>query len=74
MIVKNEMANLPRCLASVAPFIDVWIIGDTGSTDGSQNFIRAFFAKLGIPGEIHEFPFIDFTQARNEAYDYKFQN
>ena len=69
MIVKNEMANLPRCLASVAPFIDVWIIGDTGSTDGSQNFIRAFFAKLGIPGEIHEFPFIDFTQARNEAYD-----
>ena len=53
MIVKNEMANIERCLESVAPFIDCWVIGDTGSTDGTQDFIRCFFADRGIPGELH---------------------
>ncbi|MGY3483167.1 glycosyltransferase involved in cell wall biosynthesis [Bradyrhizobium sp. USDA 4011] len=67
LIVKNEMANLERCLASVADHISCWVIGDTGSTDGTQQFIREFFARRGIPGELHEFPFNDFAQARNEA-------
>ncbi len=67
MIVKNEMANIERCLAAVAPHIACWVIGDTGSTDGTQDFIRDFFAARGIPGELHEFPFVDFGQARNEA-------
>ena len=67
MIVKNEMANLERCLRSVAPHIACWVIGDTGSTDGTQQYIRDFFAARGVPGEVHEFPFHDFAQARNEA-------
>jgi len=67
MIVKNEMANLERCLAAVAPYISCWIIADTGSTDGTQEFIRSFFAARSIPGELHSYPFIDFGQARNEA-------
>jgi glycosyltransferase involved in cell wall biosynthesis len=67
MIVKNEMANLERCLGAVAPHVSCWVIGDTGSTDGTQEFIRDFFAKLGIPGELHEFPFKNFGQARNDA-------
>ena len=45
------------------------MIGDTGSTDGTQELIRAFFAERNIPGELHEFPFEDFGQARNEALD-----
>ena len=67
MIVKNEMVNLERCLSSVADHIDCWVIGDTGSTDGTQDFIRAFFAKRGLPGELHSFPFVNFEQARNDA-------
>ena len=67
MIVKNETANLERCLSAVAPFLSCWVIGDTGSTDGTQAFILEFFAKRGIPGELHEFPFENFEQARNEA-------
>lgn len=67
MIVKSEMANLARCLGAVAPWISAWVIGDTGSTDGTQDFIRSFFAERGIPGELHSFPFENFAQARNEA-------
>jgi glycosyltransferase involved in cell wall biosynthesis len=69
MIVKNEMANLERCLSSVADHIDCWVIGDTGSTDGTQDFIHSFFAARKIPGELHSFPFHNFEQARNAGLD-----
>lgn len=69
MIVKNEMVNLERCLSAVAPYIACWVIGDTGSTDGTQEFIERFFAERGIPGELHSFPFENFAQARNEALE-----
>jgi hypothetical protein len=67
MIVKNETANLERCLKAVAGHISCWVIGDTGSVDGTQELIEQFFAARGIPGELHSFPFENFAQARNEA-------
>jgi glycosyltransferase involved in cell wall biosynthesis len=70
MIVKNEIVNLERCLGSVAPYIACYVIGDTGSTDGTQEFIRSFFAARNIPGELHSFPFINFAQARNKALNH----
>src|SRR5208282_5199672 len=69
MIVKNEMANLERCLGNVADHIECWVIGDTGSTDGTQDFIKSFFAARNVPGELHSFPFRNFEQARNAALD-----
>jgi glycosyltransferase involved in cell wall biosynthesis len=69
MIVKNEMANLERCLLSVVDHIACWVIGDTGSNDGTQDFIRSFFAARNLPGELHSFPFHNFEQARNAALD-----
>lgn len=69
MIVKNEAAILERCLASAAPHISCYVIADTGSTDGTQDLIRRFFDARGIPGEIVEFPFVNFAQARNGALD-----
>jgi len=70
MIVKNEMANLDRCLRAVADLITCWVIGDTGSTDGTQDFIKSLFAERGIPGELHSFAFLNFEQARNAALDH----
>ena len=70
MIVRNEMANLERCLSAVAPHIDCWVIGDTGSSDGTQDYIRSFFARRSIPGELHSFPFENFEQARNAALNH----
>lgn len=72
MIVKNEMANLERCLGAVADHIACWVIGDTGSTDGTQDFIRSFFASRHVPGELHEFPFHNFEQARNAALEHAY--
>ncbi len=67
MIVRNEARIIERCLRAVAPYIDAWVICDTGSTDGTQDIVRAFFAAAGIPGELHAFPFVNFEQARNAA-------
>src|SRR5689334_16676887 len=65
MIVKNETANLERCLGALADHVTCWVIGDTGSTDGTQAMVKSFFAARNLPGELHEFPFENFEQARN---------
>ncbi|WP_255206572.1 glycosyltransferase [Mycolicibacterium sp. PAM1] len=69
MIVRNEAHVVHEVLDSVAPFIDSWVIVDTGSTDGTQDKIRAHMAALGIPGELHERPWRDFGHNRSEALD-----
>lgn len=68
MIVKNEAHVIERCLASVKPHITSWCIVDTGSTDGTQDKIRAFLADL--PGELIERPWVDEEHNRNEALGY----
>jgi glycosyltransferase involved in cell wall biosynthesis len=68
LIVKNETQVLPRCLASIVPFVDTWLIVDTGSTDGTQAYLRDYFAKLGMPGELVERPWRDFAHNRTEAF------
>ncbi len=65
MIVKNEASAIRRCLESVRPLIDYWIIVDTGSIDGTQDIIREFFQD--IPGELYERPWVDFAHNRSEA-------
>lgn len=60
MIVKNEEAILPRCLASVQNVVDELIIVDTGSADKTREIALAAGAKL------YEFQWIDdFSAARN---------
>jgi glycosyltransferase involved in cell wall biosynthesis len=65
MIVKNEKPVITRCLESVKPIIDYWVIVDTGSTDGTQDVIREFMKD--VPGELHERPWKNFEHNRNEA-------
>ena len=62
MIVKNEEANIPNCLASVAGLFDEIVVVDTGSTDRTREIAREFGAR------VFEFAWIDdFAAARNEA-------
>lgn len=56
-----------KCLESVRPLIDTWVIVDTGSTDGTQEIIREFFSDL--PGVLHERPWKGFDGSRSEAID-----
>ncbi|MBB4792045.1 glycosyltransferase involved in cell wall biosynthesis [Streptomyces nodosus] len=62
MIVKNESKIIERCLTAAKEVIDTWVITDTGSTDGTQDMIR--LALDGIPGELHELPWVNFGYNR----------
>lgn len=68
MIVKDETKVITRCLSSVKPLIDYWVIVDTGSTDGTQKMIKEYMKD--IPGELHESPWVNFAHNRNEALDF----
>src|ERR1700732_422892 len=59
MIVKDETRVIRRCLESVKPVIDYWVIVDTGSTDGTQAMIKDFMKD--VPGELQERPWVDFA-------------
>lgn len=65
MIIKNESHVITRCLESVKPLIDYWVIVDTGSTDGTQEIVKNYMRD--IPGELHERPWVHFEHNRNEA-------
>ncbi len=52
MIVKNEIKVLKRCFDSVLPIIDTFSICDTGSTDGTPEFIESSFKEKGMTGKV----------------------
>jgi predicted GH43/DUF377 family glycosyl hydrolase/glycosyltransferase involved in cell wall biosynthesis len=64
MIVRDEAAIIARCLESVRPLIDRWVICDTGSRDDTREIIAAALA--GVPGELHDTEWVDFGHNRTE--------
>jgi glycosyltransferase involved in cell wall biosynthesis len=67
MIVKNETHIIKECFDSLYKYIDYWVICDTGSTDGTQELIKNYFAEKGIPGELHQHEWQDFATNRTAA-------
>lgn len=67
MIVKDEAHVIERCLRSVRPHLDWWVVSDTGSTDGTQDLVRDVMA--GVPGLLLERPWVSFGHNRDEALD-----
>ncbi|HET6508850.1 MAG TPA: glycosyltransferase [Baekduia sp.] len=64
MIVKDEEAMLPRCLAAVAEHVDELIVVDTGSTDRTVAIAESFGATI-----LHHEWDGDFSAARNVGLD-----
>lgn len=67
MIVKNESHIILEVLENMLKYINYWVISDTGSTDGTQDMIRNFFARKKIPGELVEHKWEDFGHNRTMA-------
>ncbi len=67
MIVRNEANVITGLFDSMLPHITTWVIVDTGSTDGTQELIRSYFATRGIPGVLYERPWRNFAENRTEA-------
>ncbi len=64
MIVKDVAADLARCLHSVAPVADEFVVVDTGSTDRSPDVARLFGARVVSTAWTD-----DFSAARNRALE-----
>ncbi|MBI5106282.1 MAG: glycosyltransferase [Solirubrobacterales bacterium] len=64
MIVKDEEAMLPRCLAAVRDAVDELIVVDTGSTDRTVQIAEDFGARV-----LHHTWTGDFSAARNVSFD-----
>jgi glycosyltransferase involved in cell wall biosynthesis len=69
MIVKDEEDTMERCLRAVAPYIKYWVIVDTGSKDSTKEVITKTMEELGIPGELHERPWVNFEVNRTESLE-----
>ena len=69
MIVKDEEDTIEKCLRAVAPYISYWVIVDTGSKDRTLDVIRETMDSLGIPGELHERPWVNFEVNRTESLE-----
>ena len=64
MIARDEADRIGRALASAAPHVDLMIVLDTGSVDGTREIARACGA------QVHEFAWCDdFSAARNASLD-----
>jgi hypothetical protein len=75
MIVKNEAHLILECFRHLEKYIkfDYWVINDNGSTDGTQQLIKDYFAEKGIPGELDETPWQDFAFNRTLAFQKAFE-
>lgn len=65
MMVKNEAGIIRRALESAIPFIDSWVICDTGSTDGTQAII--YETLQDIPGQLWNVPWVNFGANRTQV-------
>jgi GR25 family glycosyltransferase involved in LPS biosynthesis len=69
MIVKDESHIIEKTFDNLLSHIsfDYWVICDTGSSDGTQDLIKKYFAKKNISGELVQHKWRDFGYNRTEA-------
>lgn len=63
MIVRDEAAVIARCLESVRPIIDHWVVCDTGSVDDTPTIVADELRDL--PGSLYHHDWVDFGHNRS---------
>lgn len=66
-ICKDESHVIERMLNSNKEIVDLIVVNDTGSTDGTQELIKKFGEENNIPTYVFERPFDTFDKSRNFA-------
>ena len=67
MIARDEAPTIERCLLAAKPYIDKWLIYDTGSHDGTADIARCVMQ--GVPGRVEERTLEDYSETRNELLE-----
>ena len=68
-ICKDESHVIEKMLDSAKGIVDLIVVNDTGSTDGTQQIIKNFGEKHNIPTYVFERPFDDFEKSRTYAME-----
>ena len=66
-IMKNEGANVKRCLDAAKNILDFVCITDTGSTDNTVEEIKKWGEINKIPTTVHLSSFVNFSVSRTES-------
>ncbi len=71
LIVRNEEANIERCLQSVRPYVREICCVDTGSTDGTPEIVQRYADKFIVDRSCNdsEDRIQDFALARQRSFD-----
>lgn len=67
MIVKNESRIIDRCLDAALPFVDAYVIVDTGSTDDTVARIKTAAERHGARGVVSSDEWRNFGHNRSRA-------
>ena len=66
---KNEEHCIRETMESCAPYVDYWIIADTGSTDGTLQVIQDFWREKDIPGRLYQHEWKGFDVNKTIMFD-----
>src|SRR3989338_141062 len=67
--LADEQPVIVRCLSSLTPIINYWVIVDTGSTDGTQEVIIDYMNSINMERQLQEREWVGFSHNRNQAID-----